>query len=150
MKTYSPTLDVWETDADSEFEFPYTMDGAGWEEFGTVSAVVSGGATSLPWPGLASLTGYEWYVMVSDGASTVTGPIWSFTTLDWVSAAPGGDFPAVTVLHPAVPNPFNPRTTLSFDMAQPGRVGQKIYGLDGRLVAVLADEYVQAGSHTRV
>jgi len=39
----------------------------------------------MPWPGLAPSTYYEWYVTVTDGNSTITSPVWDFTTR---SAAP--------------------------------------------------------------
>ncbi len=58
--------------------------------------------------------------------------------------------PTVTVLHPNVPNPFNPSTSIGFDLARPGRVRLEVYGLDGRLVRVLTDEALAAGHHVRV
>jgi hypothetical protein len=36
--------------------------------------------SSLPWPDRTGGTPYEWYVTVSDGVATVTGPTWQFTT----------------------------------------------------------------------
>jgi len=149
VKTYSPTLDVFETDADSQFELTYDMQGAAWQELGSV-AVASGATASLPWAGLAPLTGYEWYATVSDGNSIVTGPVWSFTTGSVATDVPDGRLPAVSALYSAVPNPFNPQTTLSFDVARAGRTSLKIYSVDGRLVASLVDEYLEPGRHTRV
>ena len=55
--------------------------------------------------------------------------------------------PVVTVLHPNVPNPFNPSTQVAFDLARPGRVRLQVFGLDGRLVRVLADGDLPAGRH---
>lgn len=81
FRTYSPTLNAYETDASSEFVLPYNMDGAGpFTLLGTVNGVASGSNASWNWPNLTPGTMYEWYVTVSDGTSTVTGPIWSFTT----------------------------------------------------------------------
>jgi len=45
--------------------------------------------------------------------------------------------PSVTRLHANVPNPFNPQTTLSFDLARAGHVSLVIYALDGRRVREL-------------
>lgn len=46
----------------------------------------------------------------------------------------------------AYPNPFNPRTTLSFDLARAGTVSLFVYDLSGRVVEVLLDQEVaQAG-----
>ena len=58
--------------------------------------------------------------------------------------------PVVTTLHGAAPNPFNPSTTLAFDLAVAGRVTLKIYGIDGRLVRTLVDEQAQPGRYSRV
>lgn len=149
VKTYSPVLNQWETDADSQFDLVYGMQGAAWQVLGTVN-LASGGTASLPWPGLAALSGYEWYATVSDGHSTVTGPVWIFTTGNGASNVPDGRLPAVSALHNAVPNPFNPQTNLSFDVARAGRVSLKIYGVDGRLVATVIDGSLEAGRHTRV
>ena len=46
----------------------------------TVSGVQSGYSAFTEWPGLKPFTQYEWYVTVSDGNRTTTGPVWSFTT----------------------------------------------------------------------
>ncbi len=48
------------------------------------------------------------------------------------------------------PNPFNPSTTIRFDVRTSGNVSLKVYDVLGREVAVLADEYLRAGSYERV
>ena len=111
---------------------------------------LAGGTASLPWPNLAPLAGYEWYATVSDGHSTVNGPVWAFTTGSGVTDVPVGGLPARSTLYGAVPNPFNPQTTLSFDVAHAGRVSLKIYGVDGRLAATVVDGILEPGHHTRV
>jgi ligand-binding sensor domain-containing protein len=45
------------------------------------------------------------------------------------------------------PNPFNPATTISYQLPAGGHVKLKIYDLLGREVAILVDEYKQAGTH---
>lgn len=50
----------------------------------------------------------------------------------------------------AVPNPFNPRTTLHYDVAQPGRAVLRLYDLRGRLVRVLEDAERAVGRHEAV
>jgi hypothetical protein len=52
-----------------------------------------------------------------------------------------------SVLRPAYPNPFNPRTTLSFDLATSGQVSLKIYAVDGSYVATLHTGVLTAGPH---
>jgi len=46
-----------------------------------------------------------------------------------------------------VPNPFNPSTTISFDLPHTQPVKLVVYDLLGREVAVLADKPFDAGSH---
>ena len=53
-------------------------------------------------------------------------------------------------LHQNFPNPFNPSTTIRFDVCILGNVSLRVYDVLGREVAVLADEYLRAGSYERV
>jgi hypothetical protein len=55
--------------------------------------------------------------------------------------------PRKTALRPAYPNPFNPRTTLSFELAETGRVSLKIYAIDGGHVATVHEGVLAAGPH---
>jgi len=50
-------------------------------------------------------------------------------------------------LYPAFPNPFNPSTTIQYDVAQAGPVTLVIYSLDGRRVANLVNEEAAIGRH---
>ena len=67
---------------------------------------------------------------------------------DGTTAAP----PAIsrTTLHPPVPSPFNPRTTISFDLARSGPARVEVFDVRGRLVSLLVDETLGAGRHSRV
>jgi len=56
--------------------------------------------------------------------------------------------PNVTALYANSPNPFNPSTTVAFDLARDGRVQVRIYDMRGSLVRTLADESLPAGRHT--
>ncbi len=51
-------------------------------------------------------------------------------------------------LKEAYPNPFNPTTTIQYDLAGAGFVTLKIYDVLGREVAVLVQEYQKAGWYT--
>ena len=46
------------------------------------------------------------------------------------------------------PNPFNPETTISFEIAQAGRAKVEVYNSKGQRVRVLLDEMLQQGSHS--
>ncbi len=50
----------------------------------------------------------------------------------------------------AAPNPFNPQTTVSFELAQAQDVRVSIYGLDGRLIHVLGEGMFNVGAHDLV
>ncbi|MBU0507738.1 right-handed parallel beta-helix repeat-containing protein, partial [bacterium] len=58
------------------------------------------------------------------------------------------ELPAVAMLLPAYPNPFNPATTLAFDLARPGLVSLKVFDLLGREMAVLLNGSLQPGRHS--
>jgi len=60
---------------------------------------------------------------------------------------PGPAVPLRTRLHPNVPNPFNPSTTLRFTLARTGDVTLRLYAVDGRLVRTLLAEERAAGYH---
>jgi len=54
--------------------------------------------------------------------------------------------PRQTALHQNVPNPFNPTTTIRFDLASTGPVKLRIYDVAGRLVRTLVDATLTAGA----
>ena len=102
VRTYTPCRTgggAYETDSSSQFVLPYQMTGA-YQQIGSAS-VASGGMATVSWPGLIGATEYEWYVTVSDGASTTTGPVWSFTTADGPPLPrPCGEDPSLVVCYP--------------------------------------------------
>jgi hypothetical protein len=46
------------------------------------------------------------------------------------------------------PNPFNPTTEISFSLPNASDVKLEVYNIMGQKVAVVVDEYLQAGEHT--
>ena len=65
------------------------------------------------------------------------------------AVSPVPESPAILsfTLHEAVPNPFNPSTELSFEMAAPRHARLSVYNAAGRHVATLVDEHRDAGSY---
>ena len=62
-----------------------------------------------------------------------------------------GELPTVPALAlMAIPNPFNPMTTIRFDLQVAGQAQLSIYDLAGRLVRVLVEGERPAGSHEAV
>jgi hypothetical protein len=55
--------------------------------------------------------------------------------------------PSSFILHPCSPNPFNPTTTISYELPAASEVSLKVYDTSGRLVTTLINGFRQAGSH---
>ena len=54
----------------------------------------------------------------------------------------------VLTLYGAHPNPFNPTTTITYDLARVGGVQLNLYSVSGQLVRQLVAAQQAAGSHT--
>ncbi len=65
---------------------------------------------------------------------------------DVASAVPGAG--PLASLHPAFPNPFNPRTQLSFTLAQSQSVSLGVYDVQGRLITTVYRGDLPAGTHS--
>ena len=57
---------------------------------------------------------------------------------------------ASIILHQNVPNPFNPSTTISYELDSPGQVELQVFDLAGRLVRTLYSGSEGAGRHEKV
>jgi hypothetical protein len=82
VKTYSPWLNQLKTDLSSHFTLSYNKQ-QGPNNFtiiGSSSNIPSGSGTAATWANLFPNARYDWYVTVSDGTNTTTGPVWRFTT----------------------------------------------------------------------
>ncbi len=115
VKSYSPWLNQYETDADSEFTVPYAMQPASGNflPLGTNSNVPSGSNSAFTWPNLAAGVVYEWYATVSDGAQTTTGPTWKFTT----SLSTSNAIPTITSFSHQTIQANTSTTNLSFTVS---------------------------------
>jgi hypothetical protein len=72
------------------------------------------------------------------------------TVADDGDDAGGGDASASARLATrltARPNPFNPTTRVTYELASAGRVSVRVYDIKGRLVRTLVDRFVAAGEH---
>ncbi len=73
-----------------------------------------------------------------------------YARTSWVSDVPGGGgvLPTRKMSLAAAPNPFNPQTTLSFDLSREGRATLQVFDLAGRHVRTLASAMLPAGHHS--
>ncbi len=67
-----------------------------------------------------------------------------------LSAAPLPTFTDGVVLHQNVPNPFNPSTTISYELKASGQVDLQVFDVAGRLVRTLFRGSEEAGRHEKV
>jgi hypothetical protein len=58
--------------------------------------------------------------------------------------------PAVSMLHQNVPNPFNPTTTIKFDLARDGQVRLQVFDVAGHLVRTLVNGTMTRGYNQTV
>jgi len=148
VRTYSPWLDLYEADADSssQFTIPYPMSTV--DPFQTLGSATapSGSMASFPWTNLLPDTQYEWYVTVSDGGITTTGPTWRFTTSSTVGVPPVAS--GNLELAPVTPNPAVGTFRVAFTLPRETRVRLTLLDLQGREVQTLADRAFPGGRNT--
>ena len=77
---------------------------------------------------------------------------WRLAQLDGAQELPEQDYEAVGAVASvaAFPNPFNPTTTLSYQLTQPGQIRLAVYNTMGQLVVTLVDGPRPAGTHAAV
>jgi hypothetical protein len=79
---------------------------------------------------------FQNFVFVPEGGATdVAG------SDNGLPAAPSGR------LYPAVPNPFNPQTTVRYELTRDDFAAIKVYDMSGRLVRTLVSEHLSAGEY---
>jgi V8-like Glu-specific endopeptidase len=105
------------------------------------------------------ITTFEWTVpeATTDSArvritvTDVAGNAGQGTNERWFSIGPPsgvGDLPLAFSLHQNVPNPFNPVTTILYDLPEQQRVTLHVYNVSGRLVRILRNAVNEdAGPH---
>lgn len=106
-----------------------------------VSTVVDP-ASSSPFDAVYAPTGDQEHVLL-----TVENAAWFRAEILGIATGAPSAIRAGLRLFPARPNPFNPSTTVSFEVERTGPVRLGIYDPRGRLVLRLVDEVAAAGRH---
>lgn len=79
VQTYSPTLDRYETDGNSQFTLPYDMGGQPFLQLAEINTIPGQTEASISWMNLPPGSLCEWYASASDGQTLITSPAWKFT-----------------------------------------------------------------------
>ncbi len=82
------------------------------------------------------------------GGGKPAGGMTSWVFQEISTNVPHAEVPSSLVLHAPGPNPFNPMTTVSFDLPQSSRVDLSVFDLRGRRLATLIADDLTAGSHS--
>jgi hypothetical protein len=100
-----------------------------------------GGTTYTPLRVVRSTVGQPVVGRFTTGSRVVNAGFWAGTPTPVVGLAESSPAPIEHYrLYSAVPNPFNPRTSIAFDVPAPGgRVKLAIHDVRGRLVKTLVD-----------
>lgn len=93
------------------------------------------------------------FMLRSDSSTRYDGFTFDTFTIAGVGIddySPAAGLPAATRLANVQPNPFNPATTVRFELARAARAQVRVYDLSGRVVRTLVDEQRPAGTQAVV
>ncbi len=119
---------------------------------GTAAGTPNGTTWDMTWVAPASGTGAVFLHGMANAAngngSTSGDYIYSMMIELSESATDAGAAPLAAVLKPNFPNPFNPKTSLSFALEQEAMIKLSIHDSNGRLVKVLMAGLMGTGDHS--
>jgi hypothetical protein len=104
------------------------------DQFGYASFTVSCGAV---------VPGHYYTATATDDEGNTSEFSECYNTTQAVGAS---EPPAIFALHANVPNPFNPTTTISYEVGTPGRVDIVVFDTRGQRVRTLVSENRRVGS----
>ncbi len=144
--TLTPTL-FWNTSTNSS-NYRVQVSPSNTFSYIVDSATVSTNQRTIPSGKLNVATTYYWRVQ---GANSYgTGPwssIWNFFTIITGISQIGTEIPKEFKLYENYPNPFNPTTSIKYDIANSSFVKLKVYDVIGKEVESLVNGNLQAGKY---
>jgi len=117
--------------------FPFT--GMWYDFFTGTGFEVADGNLNAPIP----LEAGEFHIYTTHPVETPEAGLITVDTETLLSS----ELPQTVALHAGYPNPFNPATTLAFDLPAAAEVRLDVFDVLGRRVATLADGVLPAGTH---
>ena len=139
---YHASLLTWLASAAADFDY-FSVYGSPAPVFGA-SAVLIDYTTGTSMN--VSTSSYDYYYVTATDFSGNESQAARITTSSGVGDTPLPHELAVS----AYPNPFNPRTTVRYDVPSAGRVRVVVYDAGGARVATLVDAATPAGAHSAV
>jgi len=82
-----------------------------------------------------------------DGVEVVSDTVWADARTSGVEENRASSKPSRCVLAEAYPNPFNPSTTVTWELPRAADASVRVFDVNGRQVATLADGPADAGLH---
>jgi formylglycine-generating enzyme required for sulfatase activity len=106
---------------------------------------LQGGVTQLRWQVPANS---GWNLQIGDTVTPLTGA-GQLAVSDGAAVLlrHGGAIPQVTALKGAYPNPFNPSTTIHYELAKVAAVRLQVYAVSGQLVRGVVAAHQEAGAY---
>lgn len=135
----------WDASADDDFQY-----------FAVYRSDVSGSYGTAPYAAVEvntftdeSLTaGTDYYYVVQAVDANGNESVFSAEVNSAaVNVADGLSIPEIYALGANYPNPFNPSTTITYQLPEAGYVNLRVYDLTGKVVNTLVGEYRPAGYH---
>ena len=128
-------------DASGQLLWSRTYEGSGIVSYGTsVQQSADGGYVVAGYTGGSLEEGIPFCYVVKTGPDEASA----------VQPEPGSVIPTAFALHPPYPNPFNPATTISYDVPISGQVHIAVHNLLGQQVVTLVDGAIAPGSYSTV
>ena len=89
----------------------------------------------------------NWAILASDGEQSTLSNIFNLSFTTNFLSLKEEILPEEFSLASIYPNPFNPKTTISYDVSTLSNVNINIYNMNGQLVEVLSNKLHQPGSY---